>query len=887
MRSGVTRRTAPRIASRLFKKPSQKQTQSAPFKKPLTVSDRSMMILLAQDPAVQSRIEWRNLPESWQVFVFIGVVVALLGYVIWSYLREIQQLPIWARWVLAGLRVAIVVLLIILYLDPVKTDYREIQRRPTVALLSDLSQSMSQKDAWSDDPLANRVAESLEVPLDSVQAGSVQRLDLLKKILLGQDGMAQRLRDKAHVRVLTFGDRVDTVTTLPTQEAASASESADPSKKTTTEDPSSTSDATEPEETNFDLDRLASQWQADGAGSDLVDALQSSLNINQLQAIYLLTDGQHTAPTQPVEIARRARELGIPIYAIGIGDPARPKNVGVKDVSALEKARPNEPFAIDAILAAQQLAGTRLQVELLRETIDSSGKPMGDEIVTESREIVVDDQAWLLRERFTQRIDQPGQYRYRVRIESVEGELTDEDNTASTSIVEITTEKVKLLMISGTASWEYRQLQKLFQRDQGISLSCWLQSMAPERSQEGNDPIAVLPRTFEQMAQYNAILMIDPNPDEFDEEWIKNLTRFVEQKAGGLMFVAGQKYTTDFFSLARTEGIRTLLPVRLETGGDAALSTLLQTSSGMAGFQPVSANLDHQVLGFAADRADNLRIWENMPGIYWSYPAIEGKPTSKTLLEHKDTTLALEDAERRPLLIAGRYGAGNTLYMGFSGSWRWRSVGVQAEYFDRFWIQAVRYLVNTRSIQGLKRGTIDPDREYYELGDRVEFTARLLDPSYNPLELPDIPGQIQAEDGTLIPITFRMVETQPGTYIATWRARTTGAFQAMVSPPDVNDSSLLEAAKFRVEAPSAEARATWLNESLLEELCEASGGKYYAFDQSGQAVDDLPTIFESVQWREPPKPVWDLSTLARNLMFILPVILLAIEWSIRKWLKLL
>jgi drug/metabolite transporter (DMT)-like permease len=54
-----------------------------------------MMILLAQDPAVQSRIEWRNLPESWQVFVFLGVVAALLGYVIWSYLREIQQFPIW------------------------------------------------------------------------------------------------------------------------------------------------------------------------------------------------------------------------------------------------------------------------------------------------------------------------------------------------------------------------------------------------------------------------------------------------------------------------------------------------------------------------------------------------------------------------------------------------------------------------------------------------------------------------------------------------------------------------------------------------------------------------------------------------------------------------
>lgn len=844
-----------------------------------------MNTILAQDTALESRIEWRNLPESWQVFVFLGGVLALLGYVLWSYLKEIKQLPLWARWTLTGLRCSVIILLIVLYLDPVKTDYREIQRRPTVAVVSDLSQSMSQRDLWKDEPLAQRVAETLNVPLEDVQRGEMQRLDVLKTILLGEEGLAERLRQKAHVRLLTFGRGVDTVTTLPTSSSNDESKLG-PSENREPEPSNNVNDSEKPGGLKS-LDALASEWKANRSESDLVEALQSSLNINQLQAIYLLTDGQHTAVTQPVEVARRARELGIPIYTVGIGDPSRPNNVSVKSTSVLEKARPNEPFAVDAVLTAQQLKGGRIQVDLLRESVDSTGSTVGEARVVESRERIVDDAAWLKRERFTQSIDVPGRYRYRVRINPIDNELTEDDNVGETSMVEITTEKVKLLLIAGTANWEYRQLQKLYQRDRAISLTCWLQSMAPERPQEGNERIAVLPRTFEQLAQYNAVMMIDPNPDEFDEEWIQNLTRFVEQKAGGLMFVAGQRFTTDFLSLGRTSGIRKLLPVRLEAGGNAALTNLLQTSSGLAGFQPVSANLDHQVLGFSADPGENLQIWKSMPGIYWSYPAISGKTTSKTLLEHQDTTLALADSDRRPLLVAGRYGAGTTLYMGFTGSWRWRSVGVQAEYFDRFWIQAVRYLVNTRSIQGLKRGTIDPDRDDYELGDRIELTARLLDPSYNPLQLPQVEGEIEGDDGTLIPITFRPIESQPGIYVATWRARSTGSFQCSARLPGVNDASLVEAARLTVEAPSAESRATWLNASLLQELSDASGGKFYALDETQQMTDELPSIFETVQWREPPKPYWDLSQTTRHLLFLLPVILLAIEWSIRKWLKLL
>ena len=102
------------------------------------------------------------------------------------------------------------------------------------------------------------------------------------------------------------------------------------------------------------------------------------------------------------------------------------------------------------------------------------------------------------------------------------------------------------------------------------------------------------------------------------------------------------------------------------------------------------------------------------------------------LLEHSDPTLRSVEGSR-PLLVAGRYGSGHTLYLGFNGTWRWRKAGRQAEFFDKFWIQAVRYLVEGRSLEGRRRGYVQTDRDRYEIGERITITARLQDAAFNPL----------------------------------------------------------------------------------------------------------------------------------------------------------
>ena len=116
-------------------------------------------------------------------------------------------------------------------------------------------------------------------------------------------------------------------------------------------------------------------------------------------------------------------------------------------------------------------------------------------------------------------LNQPGKYIYTVQVDPLEDETEIDDNARVTSEMEVVDEKVKVLLVSGEASWDYQHVYKLLQRDQTIALSCWLQSMDESRPQEGNEPISALPRSIDELGVYNVVILMDPNPELYNHNW--------------------------------------------------------------------------------------------------------------------------------------------------------------------------------------------------------------------------------------------------------------------------------------------------------------------------------------------------------------------------------
>lgn len=848
---------------------------------------QNLIAQTSERPAGVMRMQWANLPESWGVFVLIAILAAIVFGVFWLYRREMNTCPMHIKLLLGAIRLTVLLMLVAMLLQP-SIFYQQINEiKPNVNLVRDASLSFARGDQYRDDADVKRLATATGMSADKIASGEIGRAELLNK-LLSDPKLVQEIRDKGTIQVIDFSDGTQPVAVVPA--IVNSTEQQDGETK---DDESGDESDPEKSDANRMIRETIPALEPKGLGTDIWQALRESIDdSSRLSAIVLISDGQHNGSEDPVEISKRALALDIPIFVVGIGDPNPPKNIAVNEIFVRDRAYPDEPFEIEGMLQVSSLGGAadvpdKVSVQLVEQKLNSETGNLESEKVIESRDLTVPKRGGRIRVDFQQTISEPGRYAYKLVAGEIEGETNTTDNERLSSEMEVVDEKVRVLLIAGEPTWDYQHVRILLERDSNISVSCWLQSMDESRPQEGNEQIQRLPRTIEELGKYNVVLMMDPNPNEFDAEWVEMLKTFCRNKAGGVFYMAGPRFTSEYLTLNRLAGVRDILPVRFgNTDFIATNQALAAATSGKPGrLLLVPHNMDHPVLSFHSDPDENLRRWEQMPGIYWSFPVISGKPTARILMERGEQKGA---EDNQPLMVSGRFGAGTVLYMGFQGTFRWRPAGVQAQFFDRFWVQVVRYLVENRSLQGSRRGFIESDKSEYELGDRISLLSRLLDSQYRPLETPTVQAVVRSDDGRRQKVELQRLPGDKGRYEGMLVASRTGSYEATIElEGDDSEEKLLDPIPFRIVAPKVESNAFWLNEKLLSEIASQSGGKYFRLDELGKLPASLPSMVTRAEFNSPPEPLWDWNKYLRFFAFLIPVVLLSIEWALRKWHKLL
>lgn len=840
--------------------------------------------------AGEMRWQWANLPESWGVFVWILAVAALATLVYGLYRREATTCPRWLRMVLATLRFAVLLLLVVLLLKPSVYFQQVSVIKPTISVLRDSSLSLGRNDRYTEPALIAALSQVTGLSAEQIKSGERNRSELMQMALNKDDGRLLRsIREKGTIQVSDFADGLTPLTSIPAIDESSEKSKASSSQ----DDQDNNSDSgTGGSDADVAKDQKLPPSNPSGLGTDLARAIRQTLeDQNRLSAMLLFSEGQHNAGDDPIEAAKQAASLGIPIFTIGIGDPVPPRNFAVNQVYARNQVYPDEPFEIEAVLQATLAVEDterpeQVDVKLMIQSVDPRTGVPGERSEVKSKTIPVPPAGGRLRVTFDHLLNQPGQYQFSVEVPQLANETDTEDNVQVSNVLEVVDEKVRILLVSGKPNWDYQHLRKLLQQDGSIQLSCWLQSMDETRMQEGNLPITRLPRSLAEISEYNVVILIDPNPEEFDADWINALEEFCRYKAGGLLYMAGPHHTAEFITMNRLKKFLDLLPVRFgDANSIAASQVLAEASDSVSGaMQLVNHNLNHPIMSFSAEPAENQKRWLEMPGFLWNFPTLAAKPTARVLIERGDQPSA---EGNQPMLVEGRVGAGSVLFFGFQGTWRWRSVGIQAQYFDRFWIQVVRFLVENRSLQGTRRGFIDLERDEYELGDKITVLARLLDEQFRPSTVETVQALIKDEQGRVQPLSMRLLPNQPGRYEAVLPASRLGSFQATLDLPSNSNEKWVDPVAFRVVTPSIEANAYWLNEKMLREIAAASGGKYYPLHEWEKVISELPKLETRAEFNSAPQPIWDYNQLFRAIALLLPILLLGTEWAVRKWFKLL
>jgi len=762
---------------------------------------------------VEQRLEFEALPEGWTAVGGLALLAALLWTVVWMYRHEGRTgASFRARMLLAATRCVVLLALAAVWLEPVLATYLTRWVESYCLVLVDDSASMDLQDRYRDEGRAARVAGVL----GAAPSGPVRRSDLARRLLTRQDGRLLRdLTARNAVRVFRFGEGLEPVVTLRARrDGGGALRSEEP-------------------DAAVDLERALS-FAARGSATNAAQALRQAVQAarsggSPLAGVIMLTDGGFTDADAFETVAAVVGEHDLPLHLVGIGDPAPPQNVRVVEVNAPESAFASDPFQITAHLSATELTGRTVDVELFERSADG-----GEARRVAGQQLTVTGDGALPPVTFTRARQRVGRWLYRVAVPVGEHEAVTDDNTAQAA-VNVVDSRVRVLLVAGNPGWEYRYLARLLERDDAFELSTWLQSADSHAVRDGNTVIDRLPATAEELFDYDAVLLLDPDPAELPREWCALVGRLVTEYGGGLLYAAARVYTPALRHVESARPLLGLLPVTLDPGADLVLNRIGHYQLRPAPVVVPEEARSHAVLRSAA--GDREPLWTRIGDVYWHYPVLRAKPVATVLLRHGDPRMA--NAYGGHVLGATQFaGAGRTAFLAFDGTWRWRGRGEGV--FDEFWVRMMRFLVEGKLLGARKRGLILTDADRYQLGSAVTLQARVYDEAYRPLDAAELTVTCRIGD-TRQRATLRAMPDRPGWFEGRFVPDRTGSHELVLALPAAGGSEPLTVRReIQVSRPNVEVLRPRMNRDGLVALAEGlEDGRYHEIDEAASIPEAI------------------------------------------------
>ena len=779
--------------------------------------------------------EFSSMPQGFWLAASAVLLLASLVFIFALYFRE-RQLGAFQRSFLAFLRLSCLILVVLILLNPRLLTETSITRPGKTVILLDDSASMQEKDKLGEEA-ARLVAEVTGLDPSTLPTRSeiaVAAVDRKLEEDGGESSLLERLERNNSLAFYTFGSELKGVSRF--------SQGAVPD--------------TAQNETRV--------------GDALVDVV-GEFDREPLAGIVILSDGRNNSGVSPLR-ADDAISLDrrVPIFAIGVGMDKLPMNFVVEELTMPPLVEVDYPLEIDAKVL---LSGIQRPVKVQLHRSREDGR---DRKLVDVRNLTPKNRLLKERLRFTDRLAEKGKYRYTLSIERDRREIEWRDNLQSAQVT-AASELRRVLLMAGHATNEYRFLRNLAIRDDGIQVSCWLSSADTEYPQDGDILISELPQSREALREYDAVLMLDPQPSTVTPEFQEALVDFVTEQGGGLAFVAGEINTHTLGGDARFRKLRALLPVDLGSGRLPLAGRVFDKP-----WQPAltARGRVYPLCRLTDEPVENLELWQRLPPFYFWYQASKLRPGGVSLLQ-KDSDI---------VAAMHRIGFAEVLYLGSDDFWRWRAVDVGIH--ERFWAAIIRQLSLGKEQAGTRRATIETDRDRYSREEDVRINVRLVDSRRRPVEGPSVevfiesgrksenegepqkPGKSpRAGDGKRRKrLTLSPVPGSTGSYSGIFRTSDAGHYQV----------SLGEEAKNFFEIVDIYSELDDLSPDFrtLEQLAELSGGRFFTVSPELEELGDgalIPDASISEVIARRASTVWDSA-----MMMFLFTGLLVLEWILRK-----
>jgi len=774
---------------------------------------------------------WERPLSAWLWALIIALAIA---FAVWSYWR-LQGRRL-ARYALAGVRAAALLLVMVVISGPMLELPREVIKPDWVLMLVDRSESMTIEDAPTGDAG------------DDTRSSRRSREQQLQQVLRDNGAVWSALEDNRRVVWLGFHTGAFSLAEAePSQREDQTAPAPDAGADPATAEAMLPVELTEPTGSRTRLGRAIEQ------------ALQRAA-ARPISGVVVFSDGRTDDPPDR-SVLRRLQADQIRVFSVPLGSDRPLGDLAVRRVEAPTRAftRDKVPVVVEVDrlgAAGQQIGATvRLIDNITGDELDAADLKPG-----EGAEQVT----------LTATPNLTGEATWRVVVDTDEPDLIPENNMRSFAI-ELIDRPLNVLFADGYPRWEYRYLKNLMVREKSIESSVMLISADRDFAQEGNMPITRLPRSPEEFADYDVLVIGDVPGSFYSPDQLEMMRNHVAERGAGLLWIGGPRYTPSSYT---GTPLADLLPIRgslkLEAIGERVNMQPTELAERLGVLQLAAAS----GVGWPQELRDPSYNWSQLSYAQRIEPG-RLKPTAVPLAE----TTTEFNGSPLPLVVHMRYGAGQIIYVATDEIWRWR-YGRGEDLTEQFWVQIIRMLGRETLAGASQRVALSVAPRRAEAGQPVRIEVRLLDEQLIDAGRTAMNAVIETLDGeTVAEVQLSAVEQAEDHFATTYLLDRPGDYRVRI--PMVAGTSIAAEAPLEVFAPEDELRRPETDHDLLAELSTATNGRF----METADLQDLPELLpnRSVRTLNPlTERIWDTP-----LVFIVAVLLLAMEWIGRKIVRLI
>jgi len=586
---------------------------------------------------------------------------------------------------------------------------------------------------------------------------------------------------------------------------------------------------------------IADSLRFDGARTNLASALQAvpeELQGENLKGIVLVSDGQYNTGQNPLRVADRSP---VPIHTVTVGDTTRRRDLRLRSVATNERAYLDSRVPVQATLTTTGGKGEAVTVTLEQDgqTLDQSEV----RLPTGTGEVSVD---------LTFEPTEAGLQQLTVRASEVSGEVTTRNNVQTVSL-RVLESKRQVLLLGAAPSPNLTAIRRVYERNADTEVT----SRIPQR--DGSFLGGPLP---EDLSTYDVVVCAGFPSDPVPEEVVERIATLIEDGTPALFFLDQQ---TDLGAWA--EHFEPFLPA---TPGAAN-----------TGFTQVSLNIvdsERQHPIFRIEDAE-LTLFDRLPPVQGSDIQWTSTPDARVLA----TATRPNDSASAPLLVVrSRAGLRTGAFLG-TGVWRWALLPSQLAPADPLWPGLASNLlrwVSTEADDSPVR--VRPVASTFDGGEPVSFTGQVYDESMQPVS--DATVEVTVTDSTGTDYPYTMEPVGQGRYTLDVGTLPEGRYRYTAAAQLEGTELGTDQGEFSVSPLRLEYQAPRADPVLMRQIAARSGGTTYTTKTANQLPEDLAqraSFSSEVVQQSTEAELWRTS-----LFLIAILVLLASEWTLRKYLGL-